>query len=162
MADEETNRDACSHKGKLVKSYTFEKKLEIIKVAEKTSKAAAARKFNVDRRTVAEWCKKKDAIVEMACQNKGKFRKRLQGAGRKPLSETLESALMEWILERRAKGLRVSRLLVMKKAKVCVYEHIYIEISTNAERRSCPIEMEARASERVALMTCCLLLALQE
>ena len=124
MADKETNRDACSHKGKFVKSYTFERKLEVIKVAKKTSKAAAARKFNVDRRTVAVWCKKKDAIVEMACQNKGISRKRLEGAGRKPLSNTLEDALMEWILEGRGKGLRVSRLLVMKKAKVCFNELI--------------------------------------
>ena len=49
MADEETDREASSHKGKFVKSYTFERKLEIITVAEKTSKAAAARRFNVDR-----------------------------------------------------------------------------------------------------------------
>ena len=122
MADEETNREASSHKGKFVKSYTFERKLEIITVAEKTSKAAAARRFNVDRRTVAEWCKKKDAIVEKACQKKGKTRRRLDGAGRKLLSDTLEQALMEWILERRAKGLRVSRVLVMKKAKVCLFQ----------------------------------------
>eukprot|EP00794_Sanderia_malayensis_P014491 gene14491-15997_t len=122
MADEETNREASSHKGKFVKSYTFERKLEIITVAEKTSKAAAARRFNVDRRTVAEWCKKKDAIVEKACQKTGKTRRRLDGAGRKPLSDTLEQALMEWILERRAKGLRVSRVLVMKKAKICLFQ----------------------------------------
>eukprot|EP00794_Sanderia_malayensis_P020593 gene20593-22624_t len=73
MADEETNREACSHKGKFVKSCTFERKLEIIKAAEKTRKAAAARRLNVDRRTVAEWCKKKDAIVEKACQKKEKL-----------------------------------------------------------------------------------------
>ena len=41
MADNETNRDACSHKGKLVKSYTVQRKLEIINVAEKTDKAVA-------------------------------------------------------------------------------------------------------------------------
>ena len=73
MADEEINREASSHKGKFVKSYTFERTLEIITVAEKTSKAAAARRFNVDRRTVAEWCKKKDAIVEKACQKREKL-----------------------------------------------------------------------------------------
>ena len=73
MAKEETNLEASSHKGKFVKSYTFERKLEIITVAEKTSKAAAARRFNVDRRTVAEWCKKKDAIVEKAYQKREKL-----------------------------------------------------------------------------------------
>ena len=80
MADEEANRDTCSRKGKLVKSYIFEEKLNIIQVAEKTSRAAAARKFTVERRTVAEWCKEQDAVLEMACQSKRKFNKICEGA----------------------------------------------------------------------------------
>ena len=42
--------------------------------------------------------------MKMAYQNKEKScKKKLEGAGRKPLSGTLENALMEWILERREK-----------------------------------------------------------
>ena len=95
-------------------------------VAEKGSKAAAAREFSkytkVYKRTVAHWCKKKYTIVEMACPNKGKSRRRVEGAERKPLLATFQKALMEWIMERREKGLRVSRLLVMKKARVYLHE----------------------------------------
>ena len=51
-----------------------------------------------------------------------------------PLSETVESAVMEWILERRTNGLRVSSLLIMKQVKVCVYEH-YVETSNTTQRK---------------------------
>ena len=46
----------------------------------------------------------------------GAKRKRLEGAGRKPLDQQMEEVLIEWIYDRREKGLRVSRRLIMKKA----------------------------------------------
>ena len=113
-----TNRQASSHKGNFVKSYTFSKKMEIIKFAEEHNISEAARRFKVDRRTVAEWVKKKVAIQEATGQAHGGNRRRLDGGGRKPLNGKLEDDLMEWILERRGKGLRVSQMLIMKKAKV--------------------------------------------
>ena len=47
---------------------------------------------------------------------KGSQRKRIEGAGRKPFSEELDEAVLEWIHERRGKCLSVSRKLIMKKA----------------------------------------------
>ena len=44
-------------------------------------------------------------------------RTRLEGAGRKPLDETLEEELLLWITERRSAGLRVSRKIIAAKAK---------------------------------------------
>ena len=46
------------------------------------------------------------------------FRVRLSGGDRKPLSAKLEELLLEWIENRRARGLRVSCKLIMKKAEV--------------------------------------------
>ena len=43
-------------------------------------------------------------------------RKRLGGAGRKPLDRQMEEVLVEWIYDRREKRLRVSRKLIIKKA----------------------------------------------
>ena len=43
--------------------------------------------------------------MKMAYQRKGKSLNRLEGAGGKPLSDTLENALIEWILERIEKEL---------------------------------------------------------
>ena len=42
----------------------------------------------------------------------------MSGGGRKPLSAKLEELLLEWIENRRARGLRVSCKLIMKKAEV--------------------------------------------
>ena len=47
---------------------------------------------------------------------KGQLGKRLDGARTKPLTENLEESIMNWIIFRRSKGLRVSQKLVMKKA----------------------------------------------
>ena len=43
---------------------------------------------------------------------------RIEGAERKPFNEKLDESALEWIHERRSKGLRVSRKLIMKKAMV--------------------------------------------
>ena len=42
----------------------------------------------------------------------------MSGGGRKPLSAKLEELLLEWTENRRARGLRVSCKLIMKKAEV--------------------------------------------
>ena len=65
----------------------------------------------------ARWVKQKTQIHALSTVNKGKLRTRLEG-GRKPLNEELETQLLEWVLDRRGKGLRVSRVLIMKKALV--------------------------------------------
>ena len=67
--------------------------------------------------------KKKDDLQELSKSVSNKKRKRLQGAGRKPLSDEMEEKVLEWIVERRTKMLRVSRKLIRKKA-IIVYRDL--------------------------------------
>ena len=57
-------------------------------------------------------------MLEEQLKTTGTERKRIPGGGRKPLDETLEEDLLEWVRDRRSKGLRVSRKLIMRKAKI--------------------------------------------
>jgi hypothetical protein len=123
MADEaETNEVSMSHKGKKVSSYTTKFKLEAVAYAELiNSNRSAGEKFNVDKKRIREWRKSKDDLVATKKKDQGAKRKRLDGAGRKPLDVQMEEVLVEWIYNRRDKGLRVSRKLIMKKA-LFIYE----------------------------------------
>ena len=47
------------------KSYDFTFKLKAIETAEKSSKEAAPREYNVDPKRFCEWCSKKDELVAM-------------------------------------------------------------------------------------------------
>ena len=53
----------------------------------------------------------------MAQKQGGTKKKRLEGGGRKLTDSDLEPGLLEWIHERRANMLRVSRKSIMRKAK---------------------------------------------
>ena len=64
--------------------------------------------------------KKKNEIQELSKSVSNKKGKRLQGSGRKALSEEMEERVLEWIVERRSKVLRVLRKLIRKKA-IIVY-----------------------------------------
>ena len=92
--------------------------MKVILHAEKLSISSSTRHFDVDRRMVARWIKRKVEIHAQTTEAKGKERKRLAGGGRKPLSEELERKVLEWILDRRSKGLCVSRVLIMKKTTI--------------------------------------------
>eukprot|EP00794_Sanderia_malayensis_P014636 gene14636-16155_t len=128
MEASSTNRgkkssDITSHKGKKMRSYTIGFKLEVVEYAKVNSNQAAATKFNVDRTSVREWRKKERDLKGMLSSRGTKGRKRLDGGGRKPLNESMEERLLEWIFQHRSKRLRVSRKLIMKKAKV-IHEEI--------------------------------------
>ena len=124
--DGSTNIDAISHKGKTVRHYMLEFKLKVIQHAETFSISSAVRHFEVDRRMAARWVKQKTQIHALSTVNKGKLRTRL-GGGRKPLNEELETQLLEWVLDPRGKGLRVSRVLIMKKRWLCTA--IWMEVA---------------------------------
>ena len=75
---------------------------------------------------VARWKNKRvsspQGKLRKVSSPQGKLRNRLDGGGRKPFSEELEYNLLELLLDRRsivALGLRVSGILIMKKALVC-------------------------------------------
>ena len=78
---------------------------------------------------VREWRQNKDAIVELCAKPKGSKKEKLEGGGRKPMDEGMEEELFEWIQGRRSRGLRVSRTLIMRKAK-----YIYDERCDASER----------------------------
>ena len=106
------------HKGEKIRSYTISFKLEVVEFAENRSITAAAQKYNVDRRSVRDWKKKKNELQELSRSVNIKKRIRLGSGGRKPLSEKMEEILLEWIIERRSKMLRVSRKIIRKKAVI--------------------------------------------
>ena len=117
MVDEfESNEVTMSHKGKRISSYTLKYKLEAIAYAENNSIDIASKKFNVERKRIRKWKSKKEELLSLKKKDGGAKRKRLEGAGRKPLDQQMEEVLVEWIYDRREKGLRVSRKLIMKKA----------------------------------------------
>ena len=64
--------------------------------------------------------------MDMAGEVKGKKRNLCDGAGRKPLSEKLDDTVIGWVYDRRSKGLRVSRKMIMKKAKI-IYDDMVKE-----------------------------------
>ena len=90
----------------------------MIAYAEARGNRPASRRFSIDEKRVREWRAKKSNIEGLLGSTKGKQRSRLSGGGRKPLSAKLKELLLEWIENRRARGLRVSCKLIMKKAEV--------------------------------------------
>ena len=124
MAEVQSVVGLTSHKGRKLRNYTVEFKLDVVNYAEENnSNQAAAIKFQVDRHSVRDWRKKKSDLQSLISMRGNKKRVRLEGGGRKPLSEEMESLLLEYILDRRLRGLHVSRKLIMKKAMV-IYQDI--------------------------------------
>ena len=109
---EDDNNQATSHKGEKRNSYTMEFKKKVLKFAQENSIRKAAAKFNIDRKRIREWNLNKDKIVVTKPK-----RQRLDGAGRKIQSQDMEEEILRRIFERRSKMLRVSRKLIMIKAK---------------------------------------------
>ena len=107
-----------SHKGQKIRSYAISFKLEVVEFAENRSITAAAQKYNVGRHSVLDWKKKKNELQELSSSVNIKKRMHLGGGGRKPFSEEMEETLLEWIIERRSKMLRVSRKIIRKKAVI--------------------------------------------
>ena len=88
-------------------------KLKVVECAEKESNRAAARKFGVDGKRVREWRKEKRELGQLPSK-----KKRLEGAGRKPLLPEIKEELEEWIEHLRARNLRVTRSSIQRKAKI--------------------------------------------
>ena len=114
MADNKRKREASPEtdtaKGRKFHSYTLEFKLEAVNhVKMGNSKEATARKFGVAPKRIREWCKQEDKLHSQSDHSSQGKRKRLEGGGRRPLSETLETELYAWIELQRFKRLRVTR-----------------------------------------------------
>ena len=113
---DDTNDMDTSHKGKTLRNYTASFKLKVLCHAKQFTISSAARNFNVDRRMVARWVSNHTQLQAQATEKQGKNKKRLPGGGRKPLNDELDQVVLEWTLDRRSKGLRVSRTLIRKTA----------------------------------------------
>ena len=113
-----TSHDAAtSHKGEKKRSFTMSFNYEAIEYAERESNRAAAKKYKVEVKRIREWCQNKLSIKQLKEKHKGQGRERLEGGGRKVIIDNLDEIIHEWIHHRRANGLRVSRKIIMVKAK---------------------------------------------
>ena len=109
---------STSHKGERRNVYNITFKIKVVNFAEANSIRSAAEMFKVDRKRVREWKQIKIQLTDRAASTKISKWKRLEGGGRKAFNIVLEENLLKWIYDRRFKGLRVSRKLITKKAKI--------------------------------------------
>ena len=83
----------------------------VVDYAKSKSNRDAARKYAIDEKRVREWRANADKLKQ------GAKKMRIEGGGCKIKNADLEEDLLDWIHERRANSLRVSRKLTMRKAK---------------------------------------------
>lgn len=106
-----------SHKGEKVHAYDLGYKIKVIEFAKNHGNHAASRNFSVDRKRVREWRQKEDNIRETS-ESKGKtICKRLRGAGRKIVYDTIESDVLQWLKQRRINGVRVTGKALKNEAR---------------------------------------------
>ncbi|KAJ8397484.1 hypothetical protein AAFF_G00437600 [Aldrovandia affinis] len=98
------------------KKYDVKFKLEVIKYSEQNSAEATARHFGIDPKRVRQWLGQKEKLFNVP-PSEHRQRARLQGGGRKKVSEELEFKLSQWVLTMRVKLFRVSRKMIKMKAK---------------------------------------------
>ena len=122
MADDRRRKRDLSpvdddNKRRKLHSYTLEFKLNAISEVKKgKSKEATARKFGVAPKRIREWYKQEEKLKAMASHSSQSQRKRLDGGGRRPLLDTLEERVYEWIESMRSRRLRVTRKMVKREA----------------------------------------------
>ena len=92
------------HEGNKVRSYSIDLKLEILCYAEANCIHAASKKYKVDRHSIRDWKGEKSNLEQLKKSSSGK-RKRLDGSSRHITLDKLEENLLEWIFDRRSKGL---------------------------------------------------------
>ena len=71
--------------------------MEEIAYTESNSKSYASKKFNVDKKRIKEWRKSRNKFLSLRKKDHGAKRKRLDGAGHKPLDQQIEEVLVKWI-----------------------------------------------------------------
>lgn len=120
---EDLKKDKTSHKGRKLKKYSLEMKIEAVSYAEFHGNRPASKEFHVDEKRIREWRSKKSEIEECIATKSGRQRKKLKGGGRKPFNAKLEELLLAWISESQTQGLQLSPKLIMKKAE-SVYHDI--------------------------------------
>ena len=122
MADDRRRKRGLSpvddnNKRRKLHSYTLEFKLNAIgEVKKGKSKEATAIKFGVAPKRIWDWCKQEEKLKAMASHSSQSQCKRLDGGGCRPLLDTLEERVYEWIESMRSRRLRVTRKMVKREA----------------------------------------------
>ena len=140
VCDHDTNPE--SGKGKKRNSYDLMTKLEAVAYAELKGKRPAARKFGVEVKRIREWCSKKTELTYKASTADGQKRKRLDGAGRKPLYEELEGVILEWFHGMKEKKEHISMKTIGKKAESVWQSYKRPEQAVDTEGNN-PLEFKA-------------------
>jgi hypothetical protein len=99
------------------RTYTIEKKMEVVNFAKQHGRNRAANHFNLNGSMVGRWIK---ASVNWTTEKSSK-RKKI-GSGRKALFPEAERVLYEWIIEQRKQGLAVTYALIQNKMKEILSE----------------------------------------
>ncbi|KHN83652.1 hypothetical protein Tcan_14411 [Toxocara canis] len=89
------NGERPSQKGRKLKQYVLEEKLDIIDYAKVIGNRAAGREFNVAESSIREWRKNEQRLRSMF--ETAPERSRLDGGGRRPVSEDLEKSLLLYV-----------------------------------------------------------------
>uniref|UniRef100_A0A915PUM7 HTH CENPB-type domain-containing protein n=1 Tax=Setaria digitata TaxID=48799 RepID=A0A915PUM7_9BILA len=87
-----------TQKGRKLKQYVLEEKLDIIDYAKIIGNRAAGREFNVAESSIREWRKNEQRLRSMF--ETTPERSRLDGGGRRPVSEDLEKGLLQYVASR--------------------------------------------------------------
>uniref|UniRef100_A0A1I7VRT4 HTH CENPB-type domain-containing protein n=2 Tax=Loa loa TaxID=7209 RepID=A0A1I7VRT4_LOALO len=87
-----------AQKGRKLKQYVLEEKLDIIDYAKIIGNRAAGREFNVAESSIREWRKNEQRLRSMF--ETTPERSRLDGGGRRPVSEDLEKGLLQYVTSR--------------------------------------------------------------
>uniref|UniRef100_A0A915MSV7 HTH CENPB-type domain-containing protein n=1 Tax=Meloidogyne javanica TaxID=6303 RepID=A0A915MSV7_MELJA len=101
--------ECCTRKRK---SYSIDKKLEIIGYAKTHSNTTASKHYNIDRTCIIRWRGQESELIESQ-----KGRKRLAGAGRHLTDADFDEQLSLWVRQCRAEKFRVSRRMIQKEAE---------------------------------------------
>ncbi len=96
---------------KMKKFYTVDFKLDCVAHAESTSKCAAARQFNVDRRRVQDWCSQKEKLKQIGNRQTNVF-----AGEKKPMDEDIEKQLVAWIKLQQESRKQLTRKMVADEA----------------------------------------------
>ena len=86
--------NACPHKGEQRGSFTIEFKKKVVEHAPRSSNREAARRYDVDERSVHEWRTNINTLADVAQKQGDLKRKRLEGSGRKLTDNDLETDLL--------------------------------------------------------------------
>ena len=120
MAEDSTEDLKTKHK-----KYSLKFKQEVVAYAKQNSVNSAATKFLIHRKSVQEWKKQEERLIDI--QNPKK-RFRLKGNGRKIKNDEVEEGVLQFFKEMREKKLHVTRRRLRDKAR-----EIYLNLSAGTD-----------------------------